>query len=306
MRMHGIAPVFIPLLLGCSTSLQAAVQASSSTAHPAALTTALQSNANDVTQPHPNAAPSSESAPAAAPVSEAVQPAATNNTWHFSTIGYIFLAGAYGVSTPRSPLPSTDVNLSPRDALRVFKFALMGAAEARKGRLIFAGDLVWAHLKGSEGLSIRNRPEFRSVTLDTRSTTVTALGGYRVVETGPVIIDGLVGARLNIQDQALFYSGPLVQASASLKKTWVDPIAATRIFVPLGGKFSVSGYGDVGGFGIGSSFTWQAIGTANYQVNHRMRAGIGWRYFKVNYEDSDGFVYKVAQSGPLVTLRTDF
>jgi hypothetical protein len=35
-----------------------------------------------------------------------------------------------------------------------------------------------------------------------------------------------------------------------------------------------------------------------------MTAGLGWRYFKINYDDSDGFLYDVAQSGPILTFRT--
>jgi hypothetical protein len=143
-------------------------------------------------------------------------------------------------------------------------------------------------------------------TIDTKALTVTALGGYRVLDEGPVISDAMVGARLNGQKQAVSYEGPVVKASASLKKMWIDPVVATRALVPVGGKFSLSAYGDVGGFGIGSNFTWQAIGTVNYQISHKLRAGIGWRYFKVNYEDNDGFLYKIAQSGPIITLRTDF
>jgi hypothetical protein len=119
-------------------------------------------------------------------------------------------------------------------------------------------------------------------------------------------MDLMAGGRLNGQRQAITYNGPLLNLSASLSKTWIDPIVATRVFVPLGQKFSLSGYGDIGGFGVGSHLTWQALGTVNYQINRKMRLGVGWRYFKINYEDHDGFLYDIAQSGPIIGLRTDF
>jgi hypothetical protein len=37
-----------------------------------------------------------------------------------------------------------------------------------------------------------------------------------------------------------------------------------------------------------------------------MTLGAGWRYFKINYRDNDGFKYDVAQSGPILSLRTVF
>lgn len=223
--------------------------------------------------------------------------------WEFATIGYVFLGGAYGKTSPRDPLPPVDVDLRPGDVLKAFKFAFMGAAEARKDRLVFFGDLMWVHLGEGKGLTVRDT-NFADVNIDSKTTAITALGGYRVVDKGPVIVDLLAGGRLNGNKQKLDYRGTVLDLTASVSKTWIDPVAATRIDARLGGKFGLSFYGDVGGFGIGSKFTWQAIAGPTYAINRKMTAGIGWRYFKINYHDSDGFRYNVAQSGPMITLRT--
>ena len=47
------------------------------------------------------------------------------------------------------------------------------------------------------------------------------------------------------------------------------------------------------------------MATVDYQISRKMSLGAGWRYFKVNYDDGD-FLYDVAQSGPLITFRTQF
>lgn len=80
------------------------------------------------------------------------------------------------------------------------------------------------------------------------------------------------------------------------------PIAA-RATAPLGGKWGLALYGDIGGFGIGSDLTWLGAVTINYQISRKMTLGAGWRYYKVNYDNGD-FLYDVGQSGPLITFRT--
>lgn len=238
----------------------------------------------------------------ATPAPETSAPPAQKK-WEFATIGYVFAAGAYGRTTPRDPLPAVDLHLNFGDVLKAFKFAFMGAAEARKDRLVFLGDLMWVHLGEGKGLKVRDI-NFADVKIDSKTTAITALGGYRVVNNGPVVVDLLAGGRLNGNKQEVDYHGLVLDLSGKVSKTWIDPIVATRINAPLGGKFGVSFYGDIGGFGIGSKLTWQGIATANYQINHKMTVGLGWRYFKINYHDNDGFLYDVAQSGPIISLRT--
>ena len=241
--------------------------------------------------------------PPEAPSPDVQMPA--KKKWEFATIGYIFFAGAHGKTTPRDPFAPVTLDLSFHDVLKAFKFAFMGAAEARHDRLVFLGDLMWVHLGESQGLKIRD-VNFADVKIDSKTTAVTALGGYRLANKGPVVVDLMAGGRLNGNKQRVDYHGTLIDVSASVSKTWIDPIVATRIIAPLGGKFSTTFYGDIGGFGIGSKLTWQGVATANYQINHKMTLGAGWRYFKINYRDNDGFKYDVAQSGPILSLRTVF
>ena len=258
-----------------------------------------------VIEPAPAAAQDAAPEPEAPPPAEAAAPNPNDGKWHFATIGYGYFAGGYGKTTPRDPLSPVDVDLSFGDVLKAFKFALVGAAEVRKDRLVFLGDLMWAHLGASQGLTARDI-NFADVKIDAKTLAVTALGGYRVVDKGPVVIDLMAGARLNGNKQKVDYRGTLLDVSVSVSKTWIDPIVATRIRAPLGGKMGLSLYGDIGGFGIGSDLTWQGIGTINYQISRKMSAGVGWRYFKVNYDDHDGFLYNVAASGPIIAVRTDF
>ncbi|HVU29587.1 MAG TPA: hypothetical protein VHE36_04220 [Sphingomicrobium sp.] len=222
--------------------------------------------------------------------------------WHFATIGYAWFAGAWGKTDVIGPVPPVDLDLPFGKVLKAFKFAFMGAAEARHDRFVVLGDLTFIHLDAHEGIGIRD-PDFLKAELDSRTAEITLLPGYRIADKGPVTVDLLAGGRMNWFKTTLQLKGPNREADGDVKHEWLDPLIGARIGVPLGGKWSAGIYGDVGGFGIGSKFTWQLAPTINYQISRKMNVGAGWRYWKVNYRDGD-FLYNVHQSGPVIAFRT--
>ena len=237
----------------------------------------------------------------------ATEPAATNTPskeWEFATIGYAWFAGAHGRTDVIGPVEPVDLDLSFGDVLKAFKFAFMGAAEAKHDRLVILGDLTFIHLDAKTGIGIRD-PDFLEAELDSRTAEVTLLGGYRVANKGPVNVDLLAGGRMNWFKTTLQLDGPNRSAEGEVKESWFDPLIAARVSGSLGGKWSAGIYGDIGGIVTGSDVTWQVWPSVDYQLNHKMRLGAGWRVFKVHYDKGD-FLYDVAQSGPLITFRTEF
>jgi hypothetical protein len=227
----------------------------------------------------------------------------TSKKWEFSTVTYLWAVGVHGDSDI-SPLPTVDVDLKFSKILKNLKFAFMGVAEARHDRLIFLGDLMWTHLGASEGVGVRD-PDFVDAKLDLKTLAVTGLAGYRVASDGPVVVDLLAGGRVNSATTELKLAGPNRDARRRVSETWVDPVIATRVRFPLGGKFGMRFYGDVGGVLWGSDFSWQGLATVDYRLSHNMVLAAGWRYFKVNYDKSD-FRYNIAQRGPIIGLRYTF
>lgn len=282
---HSIRLALVPLLLGSATAAYAEEQP------------ALPPPP-DAQAPPPDAAPP----PAEAQPAEAPAPNPNDGKWHFATIGYIWFAGAWGTTDINRVLPPVELNLPFGKVLKAFKFAFMGAAEARHDRFVILGDLTWIHLGGSEGFGVRD-PDFLKVRVNSKTSEITLLGGYRVVDNGPVSVDLLAGGRMNWFDTSVKLEGPNREAEGSTKENWFDPLIGTRIAAPLGGKWSFSFYGDLGGIVTGSKITWQAVPTINYQINHKMTVGAGWRYYKVDRRNGD-FLYNVHQSGPMITLRS--
>jgi hypothetical protein len=95
--------------------------------------------------------------------------------------------------------------------------------------------------------------------------------------------------------------------------TWVDPLIGMRLrhqFVP-GHELTLSG--DVGGFSIGSDFSWQAIGAYSFEVARTASATwsglIGYRALYVDFSKGSGttrYAYDMLQHGPVVGLTLRF
>jgi hypothetical protein len=221
--------------------------------------------------------------------------------WKFATVTYAWLAGAEGDVDVIGPVEPVGLDLSLGDVIDSFKFAFMGSAEAQKGRLVLLGDLTFIHLEADHGIDIRDQ-NFADAELDSRTIDITALGGYRVTGDDPVIVDVMGGVRANFFKNTLQLDGPNQSVEGKKQETWFDPLLAGRATVPLGGKWGMSIYGDVGGFGIASDLTWQAQATVDYNINEKFRVMAGWRHFKVDYDKGD-FLYDVAQSGLYLGLR---
>lgn len=240
---------------------------------------------------------------AAQPADEATEqqvPAAKE--LQFATIGYVWFAGAHGKTDVIEPLPPVDLDLPFGKVLKAFKFAFMGAAEVKYDRFVALGDLTFIHLDAREGIGIRD-PDFLEAELDSRTAEITLVGGYRLVDNGPAVVDLFAGGRMNWFKASLQLEGPNREADGEKKNSWFDPLIAGRVAAPLGGKWGFSMYGDIGGFGVGSKLTWQAWPEVTYAISRKMTIGAGWRHFKVNRRDGD-FLYNVRQSGPIISLRT--
>jgi hypothetical protein len=62
---------------------------------------------------------------------------------------------------------------------------------------------------------------------------------------------------------------------------------------------------DVGGFGVGSDTSWEAIATLNYRLRDWLWLRAGYRHLEVDYEDG-GFVHDVQMSGPMMGAGLQF
>ena len=109
---------------------------------------------------------------------------------------------------------------------------------------------------------------------------------------------------VNIGDLTRNADGTL---SASGSVSWVDPLVGVRLrhqFAP-GWNFVASG--DVGGFGVGSKFSWQALAAINYDFcvrnNVTWSGMLGYKALFVDYSKGSGltqYEYDMTMHGPII------
>ena len=99
--------------------------------------------------------------------------------------------------------------------------------------------------------------------------------------------------------------------SARVDESWVDPIIGLRWTTPLSERWKLRLRGDVGGFSIGSSFTWSGSATTIFRMTERLDLQIGYRVLDVDYDngkapDNGFFEYNTTTHGPLLGLQIKF
>lgn len=206
---------------------------------------------------------------------------------------YGWLTGA-NAEVGIGPLEIT-VDSSFSDNLDNLDVGLMAYYETWLGGSGFYLDLI--HARVSDALLTLGPI---SVDYDTTQTFLEA-GALLRRGTAEFPLDVIVGVRFTDQDSDYSLTTGM---GGSQSHHWVDPIVGVRCQGPLADRCTFSVRGDIGGFGIGSDFTWQVDGSFRYRMNPKSTLIIGYRYMDTDYEDAD-FTYSGTLSGPLVGFAFD-
>lgn len=269
-------------------------------------------------------------APPAPPPSE--EPTAAATGWTYRITPYGWLTSLKGIQTVRGRSVKVDASfidiVEKSDSL----VALMGAFEARNGPLALYGDLVWTKI-GLDGSNIRSRALAAGVTgtlgitsgLDFQMAIVEVGAAYEVLRSGPLAFDLLAGARYWYQEADLsleiaraveigdleIVSGRAFARSGSVD--WLDPVVGARLRYAVAPGHELFLRGDIGGFGVGSDFSWQAIGGYGFQfaTYHGIAFSgvIGYRALSVDYNQGEGrtrYEFDAVQHGPILGISARF
>lgn len=234
------------------------------------------------------------------------------DAWQFELTPYLFgaaLSGTTGVGNV-----SSDVDANFSDLLENLDSGFMAMVEARKGPWGFGFDGVYLHLKDQKTSSWQGPAGIGSATGELEATMTEQIYqlavSYRLVNA-PTKLD-LVGAarytQLDTDLNLVVTTGPLLPGgtrSLSAQESWWDPVIGIRVIAPLSEQWSFVGYADIGGFGVGSDITYQAIAGVNWQFAPAWVAKAGYRYFYQDYEDN-GFVWDIAAHGFYLGLGIRF
>lgn len=222
----------------------------------------------------------------------------------FSFTGYGWASALYGRASTLPPLPAARVDLSFADILKDFNGGLMGAAEMRLGDWGFIADAMFTQVTSGATLP---GPYFSSVKLRSQSLTLQASVLYRLYSDASFDIDLGAGLRFwNLDNRLKIGPGALNLAiEHSEAENWLDPVLAARLIARLGGPWSVTLIGDIGGFEAGSRLTWQALGTVNYSWSENWMLHAGYRALHVDYRKGS-FLYDTTMHGPILAATYRF
>ena len=197
--------------------------------------------------------------------------------WLFGIDGDIRAASGQG--------PTVDVDASPSDVLENLDYAGMVVARARYGSFGVLADASFGQLS-TEGDT--EGPFFSGADVEMDLLISTLAGTYRAWEDGGSSVDLLAGARIwDLETVIEFQPGIRPARRVESDKSWVDPVVGATAELPLSGGFSIVAYGDIGGFGVGSDYTWQSYGGFGWQFSGVLAAHAGYRALFVDRDNDD-------------------
>jgi hypothetical protein len=244
------------------------------------------------------------------PPPAAVDPA-EDDRWRFTVAPYVWGAGLNG--DVRLGRLEEEIDLDFIDIVKDFGFGGMLYAEARKPRYGVFTNVFF----------VRTRDDSSGrIDTDVKSDTAqVAVGGfYRVIDWQWGGDEGERALRLAVEPYAgvrwsylraeieLSGGGGTSLPQADRSESFVDPVFGVRLSSGLSENWLAFLSADVGGFGVGSDYSWNAQGHLGYRMTTfgiPAILSLGYRALHQKYEDGD-FEWDVTQHGPVLGLSYTF
>ncbi len=130
---------------------------------------------------------------------------------------------------------------------------------------------------------------------------LTELVGYYRIQRGNHYFDTTAGLRyVKMTTEVSPARGPtLVDATLD----WTDPIIGGRYLWAFADNLKLIASGNIGGFGVGSEFSWEALGLVEWQPFEYVSFIGGYRALDIDYEEGKGpasFNLDMTLYGPVI------
>jgi len=219
--------------------------------------------------------------------------------WTFSVTPYVSLPQLNGDVTVDHHTAPVDVSFSDSaKSLDEIKGVFMLHGEAQHGLLSGWGD-VCALTLGEDNDTMAGDTTVRL----TQYIGELGAGWALPVQATDFRVEAIGGARYQMYRIRIIADEMDIDADAT--RYWTDPFVGIRAMYTLNQSWLFSLRGDIGGFGIGSDLTLNAVGTANWIINKDWSANLAYRYMDVDY-NKDGFIYDVTMDGPAIGVTYTF
>ncbi len=228
------------------------------------------------------------------------------NKWHYLAQPYLMfpvINGTIGLGQ----LPDADIHANADDIFSTMQFGAMLYFEAHNDHWALSSDMIYVDLSQDA----ESKRSIISAVAGTKQFIWEAAGLRRINPW----FDAGIGLRMVNMESSLDMDvdstavGGGGHRSKSISKTWVDPIIIGRIKLPAGKRWLFQLRADLGGFGIGSDFTWQAQADVGYRLSKLLQLGLSYRILAIDYQNgsgSDRFLYNVDMYGPALKIGFNF
>lgn len=220
--------------------------------------------------------------------------------WGFEVAPYLWAAGLDGTVGVLGRTAHVDVGFG--EIVEDLDFALMLATELRRGRWGVGGDVIYIKLSKDAAVP---RPPVTGIDFEQSQLLLELSPRYRVIARQSWSLDALAGVRFMSLKPTLTVEPEGDEFGK--RRSWADPIVGARLGADAGRHWLGQLRADIGGFGVGSDLTWQALAIVGYRVSERVTLAAAYRYLDVDYENTDDeFLYDVAIHGPLLGVVIAF
>jgi hypothetical protein len=275
------------------------------------------------------------------PTKAPIAPAPAIPGWTFSLTPYFWAISLDGSSTVKGRTADVDANFFQILDHTQFPKGLMQVAalgEARYGRFALLTDIVYMKLGLGEsisrtrGIDVINGTVGASAGLTIEMVIAQAAAAYEVARwhglfspTSTTALDLYAGGRawwqrgdlqinasgtLNIFDLTFSRAGVL---SAEKSVSWFDPLVGARLRHQFAPTWDFVLNGDVGGFDVGSKFSWQVLALLEHEICRSRTvtwsAMVGYKALSVDYSQGSGltlYEFDMTMHGPIFGLTARF
>lgn len=244
---------------------------------------------------------------AAVSIGWSAQAGAAEGEWRHTVVAYGMGAAMDGEARIGDLTVPVEVSMS--DVFDALEFGAMGAWRMENDSWSFTLDATYMGLGGShEG----NRGLVKG---DADVDQITLMGtlGRRWTEHVEVLASLAyfdLSADLKLTTTTAV-GGVVTVREASQGASWVDPLIGLQYNVPFADRWRFNLRGDIGGFGVGSDFSYQALVNLGWQATDSVRLVFGYRLIGFDYEDGDRGSrsyqrYDLTEQGPLAGIAFTF
>lgn len=239
------------------------------------------------------------------------------DNWEITFIPYFWMLNLDGDVTVKGTKSPASVSFG--DIFENLNFAVMGELRVRKGRIGGFFDGIFGVLE-TNNKTVQTGDGSARLKVEVDIAILEGGFFYRIFDSklGNVgsgaktnmKLDLIAGGRWTYLKTKLdIESSP----NASGDANFFDPIVGFTSVFDFPHKINLSAHGDLGGFSVGSEFTWQLWATLGYRFgiygDNNANVLVGYRALSQDYKKGSGenkFVWDVIIHGPIIGLAIDF